>query len=212
MKDYLLMSGGLDSSTLAYQLKIEQQKDIEGLFIDYGQPTSSEEFERVQEIGQELEIQIRKVDLSTIWRNFEENGLDPLAVQCTETSNIYAPLLMAATFAAAAGGNKLYSAFHKTDEELYPATFSVLKAQEKVMQAVNSNLTENFEFITPFSGLTKDEVISKGFALNVPFEKTLSCLNPNKIAKGHCGECNSCKTRKMAFEKVKIADKTKYFK
>ena len=208
MKEFLLMSGGLDSTTLAYKLKNENSNEIEGLFIDYGQPTASEEFERVQEIGGDLSINIRRVDLSTIWRNFEDQGLDPHALACTETSNIFAPLLMAATFASAAGGTKLHSAFHKTDAELYPSTFSVLKAQEHVMQA--NEKTQNFEYVLPFKELTKAEVVSIGKEINVPFDKTLSCLNINKKEKGHCGECSSCKTRKESFKKAAVEDKTMY--
>lgn len=210
MKEFLLMSGGLDSTTLAYHLKKEKSLDFEGIFIDYGQPTATEELLTVKELGDEINVNIRRVDLSTIWRNFEEEGLDPLANRCTETANIYAPLLLAATFVSAAGGSKLYSAFHKTDIEQYPSTVPVLKAQEKVMQAIDSPLTKNFEYALPFIDKTKSEIIQIGQKLNVPLNKTLSCLNINKKTKGHCGECNSCKTRIKYFAIANIEDKTNY--
>lgn len=209
-KGFLLMSGGLDSTTLAYQLKNGNEIAFEGLFIDYGQPTAKEEFDTVINLANQLEIPVRRVDLSTVWGNFEDSGLDPYAAACTETANIFAPLLMAATFAYAAGGTKLYSAFHKTDAELFPSTIAVLKAQDDIMKSVSQHNELPFEFVLPFINYTKAEVVGIGSKLNVPFEDTLTCLSINKNKEGHCGNCNPCIHRKKAFDEAKVIDKTSY--
>ncbi|MET2984800.1 7-cyano-7-deazaguanine synthase [Aureibaculum conchae] len=211
-KEFILMSGGLDSTTLAYHLKNEKKINIEGLFMDYGQPTSSEELKTVRDIGNDLQINIRRVDLSTIWSNFENEGLDPYAAACTETANIFAPILLAATFAYAAGSTKLYSAFHATDVQLFSSTVPVLKSQEKIMEEVSKKKGVNFQYALPFINYSKAQVIEIGHSLKVPFEKTLTCLNNDKTSEGHCGECNPCKTRRKAFKEANIFDKTNYAK
>ena len=60
----------------------------------------------------------------------------------------------------------------------------------------------------PFSTKHKDEVITIGAALGVPFELTLSCMNPSEGR--HCGACSKCRERQDAFADAGIPDPTPY--
>ncbi len=60
----------------------------------------------------------------------------------------------------------------------------------------------------PFAAMHKDAVIARGRALDVPFELTLSCMQPRDGL--HCGRCSKCRERIEAFRDAGIADPTTY--
>jgi 7-cyano-7-deazaguanine synthase len=62
------------------------------------------------------------------------------------------------------------------------------------------------EIVTPFAGRTKDEVVELGrqFALALTF----SCIAPHDEL--HCGACNKCAERRLAFDRLGVADTTEY--
>ncbi len=62
------------------------------------------------------------------------------------------------------------------------------------------------EVATPFAGRKKREVIDLGrdFALDLTF----SCIAPNSDR--HCGRCNKCAERQLAFSELGITDTTLY--
>ena len=52
------------------------------------------------------------------------------------------------------------------------------------------------EIVTPVIGLTKADIVRRGLALGVPFEKTWSCYQGRDEA---CGACESCRLRLRGF-------------
>jgi 7-cyano-7-deazaguanine synthase len=58
----------------------------------------------------------------------------------------------------------------------------------------------------PFAGLHKVEVMRLGRA--APLELTFSCIAPD--AGQHCGRCNKCHERKLAFRDAGLQDRTRY--
>jgi 7-cyano-7-deazaguanine synthase len=69
-------------------------------------------------------------------------------------------------------------------------------------------LDRDIEIVTPFSGMHKKDVIHLGQRLGVPFELTLSCMNPIDLR--HCGACSKCRERHDAFVSADVADPTSY--
>jgi 7-cyano-7-deazaguanine synthase len=67
-------------------------------------------------------------------------------------------------------------------------------------------LGQQLEVATPFSVLTKSEVLSLGQGLAL--EHTFSCIAP--AGDEHCGRCNKCEERRKAFAEAGIEDRTKY--
>jgi 7-cyano-7-deazaguanine synthase len=62
------------------------------------------------------------------------------------------------------------------------------------------------EIVRPFERLHKRQVIELG--RHLPLELTFSCLAPTGGL--HCGQCNKCAERQLAFRQIELADKTRY--
>ena len=60
----------------------------------------------------------------------------------------------------------------------------------------------------PLASLHKADVIRLGASLGVPFELTLSCMQPKDGL--HCGRCSKCRERRDGFREADIADPTRY--
>lgn len=76
--------------------------------------------------------------------------------------------------------------------------------------AVNLAVGGEVRLRTPYSGLGKTEVLRRGHELGLPLGLTLSCLNP--AGSMHCGDCNKCTERRLAFARAGIPDPTEYRK
>ena len=75
-------------------------------------------------------------------------------------------------------------------------------------RALSIGLAQPLDVVTPFVHLHKEDVIKLGVSLGVPFEHTLSCMNPQGGL--HCGQCSKCRERRDAFRAAEIADPTRY--
>jgi 7-cyano-7-deazaguanine synthase len=83
-----------------------------------------------------------------------------------------------------------------------PRFFSALNA------ALSLGLAAPIEISAPFAHLHKADVVTIGARLGVPFELTLSCMNPSGTT--HCGLCSKCRERRDAFQAAGITDPTSY--
>lgn len=85
-------------------------------------------------------------------------------------------------------------------------------------QALSLGLDHPIEIATPFLEWEKDEVIRRGAELGVPFEFTLSCMNPVAGSRlpdpgslpQHCGLCSKCRERRDAFAAAGVSDPSTY--
>lgn len=76
-------------------------------------------------------------------------------------------------------------------------------------RALGLGLAVPFTLETPLASLHKEDVIRKGRALGVPFELTLSCMQPRNGA--HCGRCSKCRERRDAFTSTGCSDPAEYY-
>ena len=87
-----------------------------------------------------------------------------------------------------------------------PAFFSAMAG------AMSLGLDHAIEIATPFLEWDKAAVVRRGVELGVPFELTLSCMNPT-ITDGlpqHCGLCSKCRERRDAFAAAQVRDPSTY--
>ena len=75
-------------------------------------------------------------------------------------------------------------------------------------RSLSIGLGTGIEIEAPFLEMEKSEVIRLGLERHVPFELTLSCMQP---ADGvHCGQCSKCRERLDAFRDAGVTDPAPY--
>ena len=82
---------------------------------------------------------------------------------------------------------------------------------EGEIDGINSKLRKSIEIWSPYrKGLSKSDLLKTGIKnLGDSIFKTWSCYSNKKY---HCGICESCNNRKIAFKEAQIKDKTEYLK
>jgi 7-cyano-7-deazaguanine synthase len=75
-------------------------------------------------------------------------------------------------------------------------------------RALSLGLASEISVEAPFLEMSKEDVIGLGASLEVPFELTLSCMQP--VRGIHCGRCSKCRERRDAFRSVGIEDPAPY--
>lgn len=79
---------------------------------------------------------------------------------------------------------------------------------DTMASALSLGLAHPIELAAPLSSMHKSDVVRLGVELGVPFELTLSCMNPQQGL--HCGRCSKCRERRDAFHGAGVADPTTY--
>lgn len=74
--------------------------------------------------------------------------------------------------------------------------------------ALSIGLDRAIAIDAPFASMHKHDVIKLGVELGVPFELTLSCMNPQD--QHHCGQYSKCRERRDAFRHAAVPDPTHY--
>ena len=79
------------------------------------------------------------------------------------------------------------------------------------IDGIKTGLRQELEIWSPYkAGFSKNDLLKFGYKIiGDSIFKTWSCYSSKKH---HCGICESCNNRKIAFEKSGIKDKTKYLK
>ena len=75
-------------------------------------------------------------------------------------------------------------------------------------RALSIGLDAPISVEAPFATMTKAGVIRLGTSLRVPFELTLSCMQPR--GGRHCGRCSKCRERIEAFREAGEQDPAEY--
>lgn len=219
MKAVCLLSGGMDSSTLAYLAKHEGY-DILALHFTYGQLTEQKERECAHLIARHLNaLEFLDVDLSYLKAVGASSLTDThIPVKPHEDAGdgipeTYVPfrnanlLAVATSFAEARGADAIYIGVQASDYSGYPdCRPEFIEAFQQVITLgtkPDSGITLN----TPFVRLNKHEILKIGMDLHVPYEDTWSCYSENEIA---CGVCGSCHFRLLAFREIGFEDPIPY--
>ena len=71
---------------------------------------------------------------------------------------------------------------------------------------VNQAVTGKVQVLRPYGELTKTQVMERGRGM--PLELTFSCIRP--VERLHCGRCNKCEERRVAFAGAGMKDRTPY--
>ncbi len=214
-----IVSGGIDSVTLAYLLASEGFS-LHLLSFDYGQ-RHSRELEYARLCAERLDAEFDVVDISGVGRLLKGSALtDDVPVPhghyaapnmaITVVPNRNAILLsIAYGVAVAEGAEVVATGFHAGDHFVYPDCRPgfVRAFDEMQREAVEGFGDESLRLYAPFVEKTKAEIVAVGARLGVPYADTWSCYEGGEV---HCGLCGTCIERREAFESSGIPDPTRY--
>jgi len=219
-KAIAIVSGGLDSVTLAYKLAAEGYR-LHLLSFDYGQ-RHRREIEGAEAAAAALGADFDRIDLSGIKRLLHGSALtdDRIAVPhghyaaptmaATVVPNRNAMMLaIAYAVAVAEGALVVATGVHAGDHFVYPdCRPGFVEAFDAMqVQAVEGFGHPNLRLVAPFVHSTKAEIVAEGHRLGVPFAATWSCYEGGDR---HCGRCGTCVERIEAFALAGVADPTPY--
>ena len=210
-KAVIILSGGMDSTTLAYDLHSRGYK-LFALSFDYGQ-RHVKELQMAMITTHKLGIPHEIVDLS---------GLAPLLASALTSSDIEVPeghyaddnmkatvvpnrnmimLSIAIGYAITVGADTVAYGAHSGDHAIYP------DCREEFVQAMQGAAGLcHFEPVTlwaPYIHINKNDIAILGKHLKVPYADSWTCY---KGQEKPCGVCGSCVERSEAFKYALMED------
>lgn len=224
----MLLSGGLDSSTVLYQAKADGM-DCHALSFDYHQ-RHRQELSAAHAIAQSVgvrEHQCVSFDLRQ-WGGsaLTDDQLDlpedrPVEEMASHIPITYVParnsifLSFALAYAEAIAAQRVYIGVNALDYSGYPdCRPDYIEAMQRVYELGTKQGREGqpIEIVTPLLHLTKVEIIKLGDRLGVPWEQTWSCYSDGGQQQPPvaCGRCDSCQLRLAAFQKLGKVDPLPY--
>lgn len=215
MKVLLLYSGGMDSTTLLYDVH-SQGHHVHALTFDYGQ-RNKYEVKAARDIARALPVRSHV----TITLDLGHIGCSPLTSEGlplprgrsaeeihvdTGRSPMYVParnvifLSLGLAQAEAVRAELILIAANAEDQAGFPdCRLPFLQAFEEV--AALSAGSKAPKISAPYLRMTKAQILTRGHHLGVPFEKTVSCYV--SVDGSHCGMCDACVLRESALGQVR---------
>ncbi len=219
-KAIAIVSGGIDSCTLLYELQ-NQHFETHALTFVYGQK-HSKEIEAAKRITSKLKVDHKIIDISAVKGIINSSSLinDNISIpEVPETVEHYDTLQstivpnrnsiflsLAIAYAVNIGANHVYYGAHASDRGVYP---DCRREFVDAFAHAERLATDNFDLTVraPFVNSTKSDIVRLGSRLGVPFGITWSCYQGGNT---HCGTCSSCRERKRAFVEAGVEDPTEY--
>lgn len=224
MKAIVLLSGGMDSTTLAYAIRHDNpDAELSALAFDYGQRHGQKELPKASKTARELGMSFDVVNITSLTRFLSGSALtDPGNVEVPEGH--YSDETMKATVvpnrnaimlniaigvAVARQADRVATAVHAGDHPIYPDCRPefIEKLNELATVATEGFSAPDFRVLAPFVMQPKDYIAKLGDKLGVPWEDTWSCYLGGSI---HCGKCGTCVERAEAFYLARVHDPTHY--
>ena len=216
----VLLSGGLDSATC---LAIANSEGFETycLSLDYHQRHIAE-LNAAKAVAGALgakEHKTAQLDLSLFGGSaltddtiaVPEGGTEGIPVTYVPARNTIM-LSLALAWAEVIGAQDIFIGVNALDYSGYPdCRGEYVNAFQEMANLATKAAVEGQKITihAPLIDLTKAEIIQKGTALGVPYDKTVSCYQAYDEGQA-CGVCDSCCLRKNGFINAKVNDPTQY--
>lgn len=201
-KAILLASGGLDSTTVAYQLA-STSIDVIPIFFDYGQHCVDVEWNRVNEVLPAHMRRPERYNVSDIFKGSPSRLIKEADLWNEEVKDddLYIPYRTMLFFAAAAARAQTIGVL-----DVYTGFINSNHAKEIDCTAAFMNdlegLTSNIgpvRFHSPFRYSSKGDVARAAVELGVPIGRTYSCQASSRFP---CGACPNCVERLNALKET----------
>ncbi|MEO0202309.1 MAG: 7-cyano-7-deazaguanine synthase QueC [candidate division WOR-3 bacterium] len=214
MRALVLISGGIDSTTLLHYVKKVLKRSVYAISFIYAQ-RHIKEIEYAKYQAKEVNVIEHKiVDISFLKDIIKNSALInreidvPTWEQAQKEMPItYVPfrnLIFLSISLAYAESNNINEIYYAAQRQDYIGYWD---CREDFVNSLNNLISLNRKFnakiFAPFINLRKSEIIKIGLELNVNYNKTWSCYEGKNEP---CKVCPSCVDRKRAFEELGIYD------
>ena len=220
-KAVVVFSGGIDSVCAASYLKTKYE--LYGISFSYGQK-ANREIVAAKSFAKKLGLKKHKiVDISFMKQVYGNSNVltsSKKKIPSEFEYSIVVPIRNAVFLSIASAwaftlNAKIVAYGAHTGDKNYPdCRPSFAKKLESSfnlgeIDGIKRGLREKLEIWSPYKeGLSKSELLKIGLkTIGDSIFQTWSCYSSGKY---HCGRCESCNNRKIAFEQSGIEDKTKY--
>ena len=222
MKKVISLSGGLDSTVMAYSLVDKYgAENVLPITYFYGQKNDIE-IKLASVTCEKLKIPYKCIDISFLGDLCKDvsslSGSSTMSVpDATDVPkhtipSTYIPyrnlimLSVSMAYAESHGANAVYISSQLTDIH-WDSQINFVDALNEVSIL---NIDQPITVRAPFVNYSKTDEIKLGIKLGVPFEDTWSCYDPQTEYLLHpekpCQVCTACVKRKEAFEKAGVID------
>ena len=222
-KAVVVFSGGVDSVCAASYLK--SKYDLYGISFSYGQK-ANREIVAAKSFAKKLGLKKHKiVDISFMKDLYGKSNVltsGKKKIPSKFDYSIVVPirnavfLSIASAWAYTLNAQLVVYGAHTGDKNYPDCRPRFAKKLESSfnqgeIDGITAGLRKKIEIWSPYKeGLSKSDLLKSGYkTIGDSIFKTWSCYSSGKY---HCGYCESCNNRKIAFEKSGIKDKTKYTK
>ncbi|MCB4792293.1 MAG: 7-cyano-7-deazaguanine synthase QueC [Elusimicrobia bacterium] len=207
-KAVVLLSGGLDSSTVLFWAR-QKGYLCHCLIIDYGQ-RHEKELNSAKKIAKTANCPYKIIKINLPWNKsslVDKNQKIPVnKVLKNRLPSTYVPgrntifIAFALSYAETIGAKDIFIGANSVDFSGYPdCRPNYYRAINKVFKALGTGIKVN----APILKFTKSGIVKLGLRLGVPYRLTWSCYQGGKKP---CGVCDSCKFRKKGFGQAKASD------
>lgn len=200
----LLASGGLDSTTVGYQLAAASV-EVVPVFFDYGQHCVDVEWNRANEVLPPKMHRPERINISDIFRGSQSRLIREADLWTEEVTDVdlYIPYRTMLFFAVAAARAQTIGVL-----DVYAGFINSNHAKEIDCTAAFMNSLDGLastigpvRFHSPFRYSSKADVARAAAELGVPIGRTYSC---QASAKFPCGACPNCVERLNALKEAKL--------
>lgn len=223
-KAVILLSGGLDSATVAAMAR-EQGFALYALSFRYGQRHSIEikAAMRVAKAAKVVHHEVQTIDLRAFGGSALTDAITvPKAADVSEMGGgipvTYVParnaifLAFALAYAEVIGAQDIFIGVNAIDYSGYPdCRPEFIAAFEHLASLATKAGVEGtkFKIHAPLMRMSKAQIIHEGLRLGVDYALTHSCYDPVEDGMA-CGLCDSCLLRKQGFQEAGVPDPTRY--
>jgi len=211
----MVLSGGLDSTTLLYRL-VNSGHEVHAISFFYGQK-HKKELSCAQATCEKLGVSHKIIDVSFLgelldssltrddqevpeWHYTEESMKSTVV---PNRNMIFTSI--AVGYAQSIKADQVALWIHAGDHAIYPDCRR--KFIEKLDAVVRISDRHEVQLLYPFIDKDKGDIVKKWIQNNVDYSLTRTCYKWKEKA---CGKCGSCVERLEAFEKNGIEDPVEY--
>ena len=215
-KSVVILSGGIDSTVLVYDLVLKGDKVL-CISFNYGQ-RHKKELRYATRTCKKLKLQHKIIDISKISKAIKLNNAltghilvpeghyeDKIMRQTVVPFRNGIMLMIAAQIASTLNYDRIAYGAHAGDHTIYPdCRPEFIYAMRRVLKIGDY---KEIGLYVPYMSYTKTDIVRRGEGLKVDFRDCWSCYKGQKKA---CGKCGTCIERIEAFKKAGVVDPIKY--